>query len=130
MSRTRVSGAELLTLNGCLTQRDSYGVPHIEARNAWDANALLGFCHAQDRLWQLEQGRRLGAGRLAEILGRDAVPIDVLARKLGWRQMAEADLAAEEAAVASGGKGLTILEVTNLRLHFDMNAIRNCRRGS
>ena len=84
-------------------QRDEYGVPHIEARNTLDAVALVGFCHAQDRLWQMEQTRRLGHGRLSEILGSDAVPVDVFARKMGWKQLAEEDLEREQEAEANDG---------------------------
>ena len=29
-----------------------------------------GFCHGQDRLWQLDLYRRIGSGRLSEIAGR------------------------------------------------------------
>ena len=50
--------------------REANGVPHIYAATEADAYFGLGFVHAQDRLWQIEFRRRLGAGRLAEILGR------------------------------------------------------------
>ena len=48
---------------------DDHGVPTIRAGNAHDAYFALGFVHATDRLWQMEAMRRLGAGRLAEVLG-------------------------------------------------------------
>jgi penicillin amidase len=48
--------------------RDANAVPHIFAETAEDAYFALGFVHAQDRLWQMEFMRRLGAGRLAEVL--------------------------------------------------------------
>ena len=91
-------------------KRDKYGVPHIEASNACDAIALLGFCHAQDRLWQMEQTRRLGKGRMSEIFGKDAVAVDMFARKIGWLAMAQADLLVEEEAAAQGAPGLAILK--------------------
>ena len=34
-----------------------------------DAFFELGYVHAQDRLWQMEMHRRIGAGRLSEIFG-------------------------------------------------------------
>jgi penicillin G amidase len=64
--------------------RDDYGVPHIMASNEYDAYFAVGIVHAQDRLWQMEITRRAGQGRLAEILGPDAVDIDKLFRTLGF----------------------------------------------
>jgi len=52
--------------------RDAAGVPHIAAANDRDASFALGFVHAQDRLFQMDMMRRLGAGRLAEVLGEGA----------------------------------------------------------
>ena len=73
--------------------RDAYGVPHIFARSERDAHFALGFVHAQDRLWQLEVNRRIGAGRLAEVLGPPAVEADRFMRTLGVRRAAQANLA-------------------------------------
>src|SRR6185503_12542397 len=56
--------------------RDRWGIPHISAREPLDAYFGQGFCHAQDRLWQMELTRRLAAGRLAEVLGAGALDID------------------------------------------------------
>jgi penicillin G amidase len=69
--------------------RDRFGVPHIRARSATDACFALGFCHGQDRLWQLEFFRRATAGRLAEFAGADALGADLLMRTLGMRRVAE-----------------------------------------
>ena len=63
--------------------RDTNAVPHIFAESQRDAYFALGFTHAQDRLWQMEFLRRLGAGRLAEILGERLVPTDKYIRTLG-----------------------------------------------
>jgi penicillin G amidase len=73
--------------------RDRWAIPHIEAHGLLDATFALGFVHAQDRLWQMEFQRRLGAGRLAEILGAAALPSDRFMRTLGFRRQAEASLA-------------------------------------
>src|SRR3954464_380033 len=56
--------------------RDAHGVPHIYAASTADAHFALGFVHAQDRLWQMEIGRRIGAGRLAEVLGPGGLETD------------------------------------------------------
>ena len=70
--------------------RDRDGVPHIRAGNEPDAIFGLGFVHAQDRLWQLEYLRRVGRGRLSEVLGPNALRTDKLFRTLGVAQSAEA----------------------------------------
>jgi penicillin G amidase len=72
--------------------RDVYGVPHIYAASHADAYFALGFAHAQDRLWQMEMSRRIGAGRLAEILGPAALDTDRFLRTLGVRRAAQASL--------------------------------------
>ncbi len=33
---------------------DEYGIPHIYANSQEDAMTVLGYVHAQDRLWQME----------------------------------------------------------------------------
>ncbi len=73
--------------------RDQWAIPHIEAASLLDATFALGFVHAQDRLWQMEFQRRLGAGRLAEIAGAAALPTDRYMRTLGLYRRAEASLA-------------------------------------
>ena len=73
--------------------RDRFGVPHIFAGSERDAHFGLGFVHAQDRLWQMEMNRRIGSGRLAEALGRRALPTDRFLRTLGVRRAAQANLA-------------------------------------
>ena len=74
--------------------RDRWGVPHIFAETDEDASFALGWAHAEDRLWQMETMRRLGAGRLAEVLGPAALPSDRWMRTLGLYRLAEGDYAA------------------------------------
>ena len=69
--------------------RDAHGVPHIFAGSANDAYFALGYVHAQDRLWQMEFTRRLGAGRLAEVLGEPGLGADRFLRTLGLYRQAE-----------------------------------------
>ncbi len=69
--------------------RDRWGIPHISAREALDAYFGQGYCHAQDRLWQMELTRRLGSGRLAEVFGKDALDIDRFQRRVGLRRSAQ-----------------------------------------
>ena len=72
--------------------RDEHGIPHIEAETEEDALFALGFVHAQDRMWQMEMNRRIGGGRLAEVLGAAALETDRLTRVLGLRHRAKAAL--------------------------------------
>lgn len=65
--------------------RDRWGVPHIYAQNTSDLFFAQGFVMAQDRLWQMEMWRRQREGRLAEILGPQAVERDRIARLLRYR---------------------------------------------
>lgn len=75
--------------------RDKWGVPHIFARSEEDAVFGLGYCHAQDRLFQMELSRRGSQGRLAELLGPPVVRTDKLFRTVdlfgpGSRMLARA----------------------------------------
>jgi len=69
--------------------RDADGVPHIFATTDHDAVMTLGYVHAQDRMWQLEMNRRIGNGRLAEVLGDAALNIDKYQRTVGYRRIVE-----------------------------------------
>jgi penicillin G amidase len=73
--------------------RDPWGVPHIYARNEADLFLAQGYVHAQDRLFQMDTGRRVGAGRLAEIVGPAGLASDRAARIFGWHRAAEAQVA-------------------------------------
>jgi penicillin amidase len=99
---------------GVQVLRDRWGVPHVYADSAPDLFFAQGYVHAQDRLWQMELQRRLAAGRVAEIVGEKAVPVDRLFRVLGLYRSAEvcaADLGPEsrpvlEAYVAGVNAGM------------------------
>ncbi len=67
---------------------DDYAIPHIYAQNEEDLWYALGYVHAQDRLFQMEVLRRVGDGRLAEVFGKDALPVDKFFRTIGFRQYA------------------------------------------
>ena len=72
--------------------RDRWDVPHIYAKSREDVFFAQGYIHAQERLWQMDFNRRLTAGRLSEILGSDAVPLDRWMRVIGLRRVAEKGL--------------------------------------
>ncbi|HEY1291866.1 MAG TPA: penicillin acylase family protein [Chloroflexota bacterium] len=71
--------------------RDRWGIPHISAREPLDAFFGQGFCHAQDRLWQMDLTRRLASGRLAEVFGKTALDIDRFQRRVGLHRVAQRD---------------------------------------
>jgi penicillin G amidase len=73
-------------------ERDAAGVPTIFARDDADAAFGLGFVHAQDRLFQMELMRRYGAGRLSEVFGPQALPVDKEMRVLGLYRAAAAEI--------------------------------------
>ena len=69
--------------------RDRWGIPHIFAESVHDLLFAQGFVHAQDRLWQMDFNRRLVAGRLAEVLGVEALSVDRWIRVLGLRRVSD-----------------------------------------
>ena len=66
-------------------ERDEAGIPTVRGANRDAVLFGLGFVHAQDRLWQLETHRRIGAGRLSEAFGLGALDNDKFLRALGVR---------------------------------------------
>jgi len=69
--------------------RDEFGIPYIEAQNEEDLFFALGFVHSQDRLFQMDITRRAGMGRLAEILGSEALEFDIVFRTAGFDKLAK-----------------------------------------
>ena len=74
--------------------RDQHGVPHVFAATEADAIFGQGFVHAQDRLFHMAGARRLASGRLAEVLGPNAVGSDRFMRRVGLHRAAARDAAA------------------------------------
>ena len=72
--------------------RDAYGVPTIVAATSADLFRAQGYVHAQDRFWEMDLRRHVTAGRVAELLGAEALDTDRFIRTLGWRRVAEAEL--------------------------------------
>ena len=74
-------------------RRDRWGVPHIYAKTQHDLFFAQGFVAAQDRLWQMDMWRRIGEGRVAEVVGAKAVARDRFARLLKYRGPMDAEWA-------------------------------------
>ena len=67
------------------------GVPHLYARDAHDLFFAQGYVHAQDRLWQMELNRRVGAGELSALFGEAALDLDRTMRVFEVRASSERD---------------------------------------
>src|SRR5258707_10357771 len=65
--------------------RDRWGVPHIYAQTVEDLFFAQGYITARDRLFQIDLWRRIGMGKLAEVLGPTAIERDKLARSVRVR---------------------------------------------
>ena len=72
---------------------DPDGIPHIRAATDEDGAAALGFVQARDRMFQMELMRRAASGRISELAGARALPLDRTMRVLGLRHQAEMELA-------------------------------------
>lgn len=76
-----------INLKGLSDEVDAYysahGIPHIYAEEATDAYRAFGYIHAQDRLWQMDLLRHVGAGKLSLLFGKDLVQTDKHLRTMG-----------------------------------------------
>jgi penicillin amidase len=74
--------------------RDGRGIPHIVAENDEDLFYGFGLAMGQDRLFQLDYLRRRAWGRLCEVLGSEAMSLDLTARTMDLGRIAQAEWAA------------------------------------
>ena len=75
---------------------DSYGIPHIYADNDAEAFRMLGYVQASDRWFQMEMLKRVGSGRLSEIIGPKTIGLDKYIRTVGLNENAKRAAAAFE----------------------------------
>lgn len=75
-------------------QRDERGIPTITAKTSADLFYAQGYVHAQDRFWEMDFRRHLTSARLSELFGQSQIGTDKFLRTLGWRNIAEAEVAA------------------------------------
>ena len=78
-------------------RRDGWWVPHIDAETDADGWYGLGFCHAQDRGFQLETLLRFGRGTMAALVGPSGLAIDRLSRRIGFHRAAKVQVDALDA---------------------------------
>ena len=72
-------------------RRDGWGIPHIDAASEADAWFGLGFCHAQDRAFQLGDPAAVGRGTLLSMVGAGGLAADRMSRasrlRAAWRPL-------------------------------------------
>jgi penicillin amidase len=93
LKQSRNTTIELKCLKGVATiVYDELGVPHIFADETADLMYAQGYIEAKDRLWQMEFQTLAAAGRLSEIVGEKALPLDRFSRRIGILRAAKASL--------------------------------------
>ncbi len=120
---------ELAGLEGPVrVRRDRWGVPHVEAGSAADLWFAEGFCHGQDRLWQMDFYRRALSGRVSEFAGAEGLPVDRLMRTLGMRRAAEREAASLDpelrALLERFCEGVNAAAANAKALPFEMQLLR------
>jgi penicillin amidase len=95
--------------------RDTWGVPHIYARNQHDLFFAQGFVTAQDRLFQIDLWRRIGNGETAELFGEQAIEADRFARLMLYR----GDMQAEWKSYASDTQTIAASFVSGINAYID-----------
>ena len=124
-----ISGEITGPISGKATiSRDALGVPHIAAASWEDAIFLQGFVTAQDRMWQMDALRRLAAGELAEVVGKQAFELDKDARQLRLDRIAAEQQrtvpAADRAVFAAYARGVNFyLETYRGRLPVEFSLL-------
>jgi len=96
---------------------DENRIPHIFANNDHDLYYAQGFVTARDRLWQMDIQTRIASGRLAEVIGPKALPIDEYHRRMGMVYGAENGLKGIMANPASREMVLAYTDGVNGYIH-------------
>ena len=73
--------------------RDDSGIPQLYGDSLADLMRAQGFVHAQERFFEMDVRRHVTAGRLSELFGDATVETDRFIRTLGWREVAEREVA-------------------------------------
>ncbi len=100
--------------------RDEWGVAHIYAETQNDLFFAQGFVAAQDRLWQMDLWRRIGEGKLAEVLGPRAVERDRFARLIRYR----GDMKAEYESYAADAREIIEAFVRGVNAQIELSKDR------
>lgn len=85
---------ELAGLDSSVTVvRDEHGIPQLYGDSVADLMRGQGFVHAQERFFEMDVRRHVTSGRLSEMFGKTTLETDTFIRTLGWREVAERELA-------------------------------------
>ena len=113
--------------HGATVIRDRFGVPHIFAENPDDLWFASGYVQAQDRLWQIDNRRRVATGTLAEVVGSEALHRDLESRTIGFERAARLEFADIDdragsalEAYARGVNAWTNVAIDNLPVEFEV----------
>ncbi len=98
--------------------RDEKGMAYIYADNLGDAFLALGFVTAQDRLFQMELTRLVAAGRISELAGAKALPLDRRMRTIGIYRLA----ARHAAMLEAESRGLLDAYVAGVNTYISAHA--------
>ncbi len=103
--------------------RDEMGIAVINASSKIDAAFILGYAHAQDRLFQMDLLRRSSAGEISELFGEAALTLDKRSRFHQFRQRAQNILATmpeqHKQLLASYTKGVNLAVKNTSILPFE-----------
>lgn len=75
-----------------------HAIPHLKAQSEEDLFLAQGYIVASERMWQMDLMRRLARGQLAEVFGKEAIPVDRLLRTFGLERAARRSFAALSAS--------------------------------
>jgi penicillin G amidase len=73
--------------------RDASGIPQVYADTDADLLRAQGYVHAQERFFEMDVRRHVTSGRLSELFGEDGLETDKMIRTMGWRRVAQQELA-------------------------------------
>lgn len=73
--------------------RDEHGIAQVYADTDADLLRAQGYVHAQERFFEMDVRRHVTSGRLSELFGEDGLETDKVIRTMGWRRVAEQELA-------------------------------------
>lgn len=94
---------------------DTWGVPHIFAKNTEDAFLAQGFNAARDRLFQIDLSHRRGLGKLSEVFGPSYVEQDRATRLFLYR----GDMQAEWDAYGPDTEEITTRFASGVNAYID-----------
>lgn len=103
--------------------RAEHNIPHIFGNTDSDVFFALGYVHAQDRLWQMINLRRVAQGRLSEIYGKETLEIDELMRRFDLYDLASNSLPFQDRQTVEA------LEAYSRGVNTQLNSVKSIWHG-